>query len=127
MIETIRNERSFGVTAQLTPEQRRDLAGLRVSDAWPALLDVMEMCCIEIETNLLNTEAEDEDAVLANHKMAKAAWIIFVHMQEKVDFEISAYMASIAKQPPIPELTPEEQMTENILDPTRPLPDDWRN
>jgi hypothetical protein len=128
VIEAVRTERSFGVTGQLTPEQRRDLAGIRASDAWPSLLDVMEMCCIEIETKLLNTDAADSDAVLANHKMAKAAWLIFTHLQEKVDSEISLYMASIAKQPPIPPMTYEEQETENILDPTRPLPEEgWSN
>jgi hypothetical protein len=128
MIEAARTERSFGVTATLTNEQRRDLAGIRVSDAWPSMLDVMEMCCIEIETQLLNTSSDDEKAVLANHKMAKAAWLIFTHFQEKIDLEISVYMASIAKQPPVPELTAEEQIIENILDPTRPMPsDDWRN
>jgi hypothetical protein len=122
MIEATRTERSFGVTSELTMEQRRDLAGIRHSDAWPSLLDVMEMCCIEMETDLLNTSASDEAAVLANHKMAKAAWKVFTHLQEKVDIEISVYTSSIAKQPPYPKMSVEEQMVENILDPTRPAP-----
>ena len=29
---------------------------MRESDAWPDLLDVLEMCCIEIETLLINTQ-----------------------------------------------------------------------
>jgi hypothetical protein len=84
---------------------------------------VLEMVCIEKESMLLNTDAADEPAVLANHKMAKAAWQIFTHMQEKIDTEAKLYMASQAKQPPIPELTAREQWQENLLDPTRPAPE----
>ena len=121
MIQTeTRTERTFGVTAELEPIQRRNLLNLRNSEVYPDLLDVLEMVCIETETQLINTDAADEPAVLANHKMAKAAWQIFIHMQEKIDEEAKLYLASQAKQPPVPELTPREQWIENILDPTRP-------
>ena len=128
MIEPeLRTERSFGVTAELRPIQRRNLLSLRNSEVYPDLLDVMEMVCIETETKLINTDAADESAVLANHKMAKAAWQIFTHMQEKIDDEVKRYLSSQAKQPPIPELTEQERLMENILDPTRsmPEPDDY--
>jgi hypothetical protein len=125
MIENaIRSERRFGVTAELTPLQRRNLFQIRSSEVWPDLLDVMEMCCIEIETQLINTAAEREAEVLANHKMAKAAWQIFTHLQEKVDKEISLYVNSNAATATLPLLTAEEQLVENILDPTRQAPSD---
>jgi hypothetical protein len=115
----IRDERSFGVTAQLKPTQRRNLLSLQRSEVYPDLLDVMEMCCIEIETRLINTDAADEPAVLANHKMAKAAWLIFTHMQETIERETKLYLASVAPKHPVPEMSEEEKRIENILDPTR--------
>ena len=91
MIEDTRNERTFGVTAELRPLQRRNLLNLRNSEVYPDLLDVMEMVCIETESALINTDAADEAAVLANHKMTKAAWQIFIHMQEKIDTEAKLF------------------------------------
>jgi hypothetical protein len=123
MIEPeIRTERTFGVTSTLKPIQRRNLMHFRQSEVWPDVLDVIEMVCIETESVLLNTDAANEAEVLANHKMAKAAWQMFVHLQEKIDEEIKTYLQSIAQKPPVPPLTYEEQVIENILDPTRPLP-----
>lgn len=119
----LRTERTFGVTAELKPIQRRNLLSLRNSEVYPDLLDVLEMVCIETETQLINTDADDEKAVLANHKMAKAAWQMFTHMQEKIDTEAKLYLAAQEKQPPVPELTPREQWMENVLDPTRPAPE----
>jgi hypothetical protein len=119
MEDTIRSERTFGVTSELKPTQRRNLLNLQRSEIYPDLLDVMEMCCIEMETQLINTDAADESAVLANHKMAKAAWQIFTHMQNKIDSETKLYLSSVAPKPPVPEMTEEEKRVENILDPTR--------
>jgi hypothetical protein len=119
MEDTIRSERTFGVTSELQPTQRRNLLNLQRSEIYPDLLDVMEMCCIEMETRLINTDAADEAAVLANHKMAKAAWQIFTHMQNKIDSETKLYLSSVAPKPPVPEMTEEEKRVENILDPTR--------
>jgi hypothetical protein len=120
----IRTERRFGVTAKLEPNQRRNLNALRNSEVWDDLLDVMEQTCIEVETDLINTSAAEEAEVLANHKMAKAAWKIFTHFQEKIFSESSLYLESVAKKPPVPELTAEEQFIENILDPLQPPPPD---
>jgi hypothetical protein len=127
MNELIRNERTFGVTSELKPIQRRNLLNLQRSEVYPDLLDVLEMCCIETETNLINTDAADEAAVLANHKMAKAAWQIFTHMQDKIDSEAKLYLASVAPKPPVPEMTDEEKRIENILDPMRFSPADEDN
>ena len=115
----IRTERSFGVTGQLESNQRVHLMHLRNSEAWPDLLDVMEMVCIELETALINTDAAKPEDVLANHRMAKAAWLIFTLMQQKVDTEISSHLVNAQPKPFIPEMTEEEAERENILDPTR--------
>lgn len=124
MKEEVRTERRFGVTASLEPIQRRNLFNVRNSEAWPDVLDVLEQCCIEIETRLINTEVENEKAVLANHKLAKAAWVIFIQFQEKIDAEIAVFVASVAPKRAVPELTPQEALIENILDPTKPYYDE---
>jgi hypothetical protein len=115
----IRTERSFGVTSHLEANQRVHLLHLRNSEVWPDLLDVMEMVCIELETKLINTNPDRPDEVLANHRMAKAAWLVFTHMQEKIDAEVSTHLASVAPKSDAPEMTAEEAERENILDPTR--------
>lgn len=115
MTEAIRTERRFGVTARQSPSSVRNLFVLRNSETWNDLLDVMEQCCIEVETALINTKPEDEAAVLANHKMSKAAWMIFTHMQEKIDSTIAHLF--VANEPVGPMLTEEEMERENILDP----------
>ena len=117
----IRTERSFGVTGTLKPAQRRNLLAFRNSEVYPDVLDVIEMVCIEMETVLINTDASKDSEVLANHKKAQAAWQIFVHLQEKIEEESKLHLQSVAKQPPVPALTRQEQLIENILDPTRPL------
>jgi hypothetical protein len=123
MSET-RTERTFGVTAELRPAQRRNLLALINSEVYPDVLDVLEMVCIETETKLINTDPADSRAVLANHRMAKAAWQMFTHMQEKIATEAANHLRTVNREPPVPELTPHEQLIENILDPTRPAPDE---
>ena len=122
MIET-RTERSFGVTSELNEEGRRQLFVIRNGEGWRYVLDVMEMCCIEMETKLINTEPAAEADVLANHRMARAAWQIFTHLQAKIDDEISLYLSGVAPKPLMPAMSREEQEIENMLDPTRPSPD----
>ena len=114
----IRTERRFGVTAKLEPQQLRNLFALRNSETWPDLLDVLEQCCIEIETVLINTPAENEREVLANHKMSKSAWMMFTHLQEKMDEVTISYMASVEKPVFVPMPTREEMERENLLNPT---------
>lgn len=122
--KALRTERTFGVTAELSPVQRRNLHNLRNSEIYPDLLDVLEMVCIETETKLINTDPADEQSVLANHRMAKAAWQIFTHMQEKIHSEAQAFLASVAKPTPVPELTREELRIDHLLNPTLPAPED---
>lgn len=123
-MEEIRTERSFGVTGTLRPAQRQHLLYLLNSEVWPDLLDVMEMVCIEIETKLINTDPANAEEVLANHRMSKAAWQMFTHMQEKIAVEANLYLATVEKQPAVPALSRLEQFTENVLDPTRPAPEE---
>jgi hypothetical protein len=121
---TLRTERTFGVTAELSPVQRRNLLNFRNSEVYPDVLDVLEMVCIETETVLINTPADDEAAVLANHKMAKAAWQIFAGMQEKIHSEAQAFLASVAQPTPVPPQTREEQRIDHLLNPTLPAPEE---
>lgn len=112
-----RTERRFGVTARQSPNSITRLYALRVSEAWEDLLDVFEQVCIEVESKLINTDAEKEGEVLANHKMSKAAWMIFVHMQEKVDGCLNEYLSGVATQPEGRTFTEEEREREMILNP----------
>jgi hypothetical protein len=120
---TLRTNRTFGVTAALEPIQRRNLTALRNSEVYDDLLDVMEMVCIEQETELINTDPADESAVLARHKMAKAAWQIFTGVQEKILSESQQHMRTVDKTPPIPPRTVQEQWMDATLDPTIPEPE----
>lgn len=116
MSEGIRTERRFGVTSKLTPEALRLLFVMRHHEGWPHLLDVMEMVCIEIESDLINTNSEEEAAVLAKHKMSKAAWMVFTHLQIKIDDEVSRFILS-ANQPLGSDKSDEEREVENIVNP----------
>jgi hypothetical protein len=110
------------VTAQLDPNALRRIYLTRSSDVWADLLDVMEQCCIEIESTLINTDADDEKAVLANHKMSKAAWQIFTHFQERIDAEIGTYLSSLVPTPVAPPRPFEDLEREHLLNPMYPEP-----
>ena len=118
----IRTERRFGVTAELKPVQRMRLASLFNSEVWPDALDVLEQCCIEIETDLINTPVGERQSVLGHHQLAQAAWRMFTHFQEKIKTETFLYMESVAPKTPVPELTSEEKWAENVLDPLKTPP-----
>ena len=118
----IRTERRFGVTAQLDPNALRRIYVTRNSDVWDDLLDVMEQCCIEIESILINTDADNEKGVLANHKMSKAAWQMFTHFQTRIDAEIGTYLSSLSPTPAIPPRPFEDLEREHLLNPVLPEP-----
>jgi hypothetical protein len=126
-VTEIRTERVVGVTGELTPRAISNLFVLKNSQTWGDLLDVLEQCCIEIETELINTPVEDERAVLANHKYAKAAWVVFETMQKKIAVAAVTYQMRGAKEPVQPMVTDEEREIENTIDPTNypPAPDDY--
>jgi hypothetical protein len=120
----IRSERSFGVTATLKPNQRQHLLALIHSEVWTDLLDVMEMQCIEIETDLINTPVEEEQTVISNHKYAKAAWVIFTRFQQKIVDESQVYLRTREPQPEYKPLDKQEEWRNHLLDPMRPAPED---
>ena len=125
MEPTIRTGRTFGVTAELSPVQRRNLFNLLNSEIWPDLCDVMEMICIETETVLINTDPAEKERVLENHKMAKAAWQIFEGMQQRIDLEAKRFQMSVAPKPFVPPMTTEELDQDNLLNPTLPTSDEY--
>ena len=118
----IRTERRFGVTAQLDPNALRRIYVTRNSDVWDDLLDVMEQCCIEIESILINTDADNEKGVLANHKMSKAAWQMFTHFQTRIDAEIGTYLSGLQPTPTTPPRPFEDLEREHLLNPVLPEP-----
>lgn len=121
MEAVIRTERRFGVTAKSSVNATARLYALYGTETWQDLLDVMEQVCIEIETDLINTAASDEAAVLANYRMSKAAWMVFTHMQQKVIECFNAYLSKVTPQPIGPIFTDEERERENILNPLTPM------
>lgn len=118
----VRTERRVGVTQRITPGAARNLFVLANSETWGDLLDVLETCVIEIEGNLINTDAADEASVLANHKLSQAAWVMFEKMQTRIIDAGTSYMSGVASQPVAPRLTEEEQEREYTLNPTN-VPD----
>ncbi len=112
------------MTSTLDPNALRRIYVMRSSDAWGDLLDVMEQCCIEIESVLINTNADDEAAVLANHKMSKAAWQMFTHFQERIDAEIATYLSSLSLTPLAPPRPVEDLEREHLLNPLLAEPPD---
>jgi len=122
-----RTERTFGVTAELTPLQRRNLLSLRNSEVYPDLLDVMEMVCIETESDLINTPPEDEAAILAKHRMCRASWQVFTHLQTKIEDDISRYVSNTAApNPPEPFVSDEEREVASIVNPLNYIPNGGR-
>jgi hypothetical protein len=126
-VSETRTERTIGVTSRLTPASIANLFVLRNSQTWGDLLDVLEQCCIEIETELINTPVEDEAAVLAKHRYSKAAWVVFETMQEKVAVAATTYQMRDAKEPLQPMVTAEEREMENTINPMNypPAPEDY--
>lgn len=79
-----RTERSHGLKATVRRDEQQALFNLVNTAAWPVLLDVIERCCIQQETRLINCDVADDKAILAEHRMSKAYWQIFVGMQKEV-------------------------------------------
>jgi hypothetical protein len=80
-----RTERSHGLRSQLDQTEKAALFSLLHSPSWPVLLDVLERACIEQETRLINCDVADTKRIIAEHRMAKAYWQIFVAMQKTVN------------------------------------------
>lgn len=114
----IRKERTVGVTTQISVRAATNLWVLANSETWKDVLDTLEQCCIEVETQLINTPVENSIAVLENHKLSKAAWMMFETFQNKVIDAGNYYLSRVATQPVAPQKSPEEQEREYTLNPT---------
>ena len=98
MNNEIRTERTHGLKDALTSRQRAALVSIRHAEGYEALLDLIEMCCIEQETRLINAEVSDTEKILAEHRMAKAFWQIFQGVQKKVEVEIAIHTGLLEDQ-----------------------------
>lgn len=96
MSDETRTERTQGLKERLIPAERAALLQIRHTDGYEVLLDIMEKACVEQETRLINLDVSEEPRILAEHKMAKAFWQVFVALQTKVEVEISIHLAAIA-------------------------------
>lgn len=92
MSEEIRDERTQGLQERLSPAQRSALLQIRYTPGYEAILDVMEMACIEQETRLINVEVDKPETIVAEHRMAKAFWQVFTAVQKKIEAEINAQL-----------------------------------
>lgn len=103
---------------ELSTRARGLLASLVEEEGYQVLLDIMEMACIEFETVLLNTDPARHDAVLANHQQSRAAWQVFVSMQQRVKAEVQQLRRA---QSNVPAQSTEDDR--DVLDITDPFND----
>ena len=96
--DEIRTERSFDLKGKLSMQQQEALFALRQSAGYSTLLDVIEMACIEQETRLINVDVTEPERIIAEHRMAKAFWQIFVALQKKVEYECNEYVGLSDKE-----------------------------
>lgn len=81
----LRTTRTLKVTeVQISDQEREHLAQLYQDARYESLLNVMERCCIELETAHLNTSMNEPEAILGGHLVAKAAWLLFQYLQRQV-------------------------------------------
>lgn len=95
--QAIRSQNTFA-KVQLTADRRSLLFSLRHHPGYEVFLDMMESVCVEQETNLVNAPASDAAVVLAEHKMAKAFWQVFVGVQKKVEFECAEHLSAAKRK-----------------------------
>ena len=84
---TVRQANTAGLRAQLNSTQRQALFQLTESAGYQVFLDIMEMACVEQDTRLVNSDPAHPETVLAEHRMSKAFWQIFVAVQKKIEYE----------------------------------------
>lgn len=106
MASNIRDERTHGLKHNPDVSQVLELMAVVGMPGWQRVLDVMERVCITQETKLINADSADEARVLAEHRMSKAYWQVFVSMQNEIERLIREYAE--ANQPEA-----EDDRTEN--------------
>ena len=102
-----RTERSHGLRANLNEGERQGLFNLVQMPGYETLLDIMERACIQQETKLINADASDEVHVLAEHKMSKAFWQVFIAVQKEVQYQVNEFLGT---RDPIAELAEEDRI-----------------
>lgn len=82
---TVRTERTLSVMdVPIKGEDKLFLSQLYNGPHFEAFLNLMERSCIEQDTRLINTDVKDQQAVLAQHCMSKAMWLLFTEIQLKI-------------------------------------------
>lgn len=82
----LRTTRTLKVTElAIAPDKKEMLAQLYDDPRYLALLDVMEMACISLETAHFNTSVGLPEEILGGHALAKSAWLFFTYVQKQVD------------------------------------------
>jgi hypothetical protein len=94
-----RTERTHGLKSEPDQNEKQALFNLVNSPAWGVLLDILERACIHQETRLINCEVVDTERIIAEHRMAKAYWQIFIAMQKFVH-QAAREFAGIAEEVP---------------------------
>lgn len=114
MSEEIRTDRTHGLKERLPAGARGHLVQIRYMPGYDVILDLIEMCCIEQETRLINVPVEDEKTIIAEHKMSKAFWQVFQAIQKKVESEVNIQLQldqeRKAEQEDSDDYDPEQQM-----------------
>jgi hypothetical protein len=73
----------------LTDDDRMDLAEVRGMPGYSVILAILERSAEGFTTNLvISTDPSDESAVLAAHKVAHTAWLLYMSFQKQVEAEI---------------------------------------
>lgn len=114
--DSVRQPNTAGTRSKLTGPQRQALFTLSESYGYQVLLDVMEMACIENDTNLINADGTDPELVLNLHRMSKARWQIFVAIQKKVEYERGEYLGQQQKQDEEADEPSDEELDTEILE-----------
>src|SRR5579872_1579906 len=91
---------------KLEGRERAALAVMTAMEGFHALKKLMESEVAKFAVKLINTKAEDEAAVLAAHKMCKAAAQFYQGIMDRVNAEVEAYTHTPrAGDPPMADVT----------------------
>jgi|GEM_PF-2970961 len=110
----MRQPNTAGLRSKLTKMQQGHLYQLSEQPGYQVLLDVIEMACVEQDTKLINTDPAEPETVLAEHRMSKAFWQIFVAIQKKVEYEREEFLA-VRRQAEAPDDVTDEETDSEIM------------
>lgn len=113
-LDVIRTERT-GVTGKIPDHKRALLYQGMQTGVVDVLYDIIEAECIKQETKLINLEPHQKEQILAEYRMSKAFWQIFVGLQKTVQHEVKEHLG---QQDLAPALSEEQEEINETLDPT---------